>query len=189
MIFSIVFSFGIDPAQGTSLVFIAMPSIFANMEFGMLIGASFFFLLFIAGLTSSVSMFQVPVASLEDSLGFGKHKSALIITLLLLAVGLPSALSYSALNIQSFGLPFLDVMDSIFGTFGIAISAAIFVIVVAWFMQKGTIMEQVNLNSVRIPDWTVTIVKIVAPVVIIATIVAQIIGVFYILLPKLKIVP
>ncbi|MFQ5941660.1 MAG: sodium-dependent transporter, partial [Nitrososphaerales archaeon] len=82
MIFSIVFAFGMDPAQGTSLVFRAMPSIFANMQFGMIVGALFFFLLLIAGLTSSVSMFQLPVASLEDSLGFKRHKSALIIVIL-----------------------------------------------------------------------------------------------------------
>lgn len=179
MIFSIVFAFAIDPAQGTSLVFIAMPSVFSHMEFGMLMGASFFFLLFIAGLTSSISMFQVPVATLEDSIGFDRKKSALIITLLLLAVGLPSALSYSVLNLQSFGLPFLDLMDSMFGTFGIAISAAIFVIVVGWFMHKDKIMEQVNLNSpVRIPKFVLTIVKIVAPILIISTILTQIIGMF-----------
>jgi NSS family neurotransmitter:Na+ symporter len=176
MIFSIVFAFAIDPAQGTSLVFVAMPSIFSSMEFGMLVGASFFFLLFIAGLTSSISMFQVPVASLEDSLGFSRHKSALIITLLLLAVGLPSALSYSALNLQSFGLPFLDLLDSMFGTFGIAISAAIFVIVVGWFMGKGEIMKEVNLNSpVRIPYSILTVVKIVAPILIVSTILTQIV--------------
>ena len=74
MIFSIVFSFGIDPAEGPSLVFISMPSIFSHMEFGAIIGASFFFLLLMAGLTSSISIFQVPVASLQDSLGFGRHK-------------------------------------------------------------------------------------------------------------------
>ncbi|MFQ5941127.1 MAG: sodium-dependent transporter [Nitrososphaerales archaeon] len=178
MIFSIVFAFGIDPAEGTSLVFIAMPSIFSHMEFGMIIGASFFLLLLIAGLTTSISIFQLPVASLGDSFGFSRKKSSLIIALLLLAVGLPSALSYSALNLQAFGVPFLDVMDSMFGTFGIAISAAIFVIVVGWFMQKEKIMEQVNLNSpFKIPNWLLIVVKVVAPVLIISTILMQIVGI------------
>lgn len=176
MIFSIVFAFGLDPAQGTSLVFVAMPSIFMEMEFGMIMGAMFFFLLFIAGLVASLSMFQVPVAALEDSLGFGRQKAALVIALLLLAVGLPSALSYSAVNLQALELPFLDMMDSMFGTFGIAISAVVFMIVVGWFMKKEIIMEQVNLNSrVKIPKWILTVVKIVVPILIISTIITQII--------------
>ncbi|MFQ5969306.1 MAG: sodium-dependent transporter [Nitrososphaerales archaeon] len=179
MVFSIVFAFGMDPAEGTSLVFRAMPSIFSHMEFGMIVGALFFFLLLIAGLTSSISMFQVPVASLEDSLGFSRHKSALIIVMLLLVVGLPSALSYSTLNLQAFAMPFFDLMDFMFGTFGIAISAAIFVIVVGWFMQKEKILEQVNLNSpVKIPTWMLTVVKIAAPALIISTIITQIVGIF-----------
>jgi len=45
MIFSIIFSFGMDPAAGPSLVFQVMPSIFSVMEFGPILGIAFFALL------------------------------------------------------------------------------------------------------------------------------------------------
>ena len=97
----------------------------------------------------------------------------------MLVVGLPSALSYSVLNLEAFGLPFLDLMDSMFGTYGIALSATIFMIVVGWFMQKEKIMEQVNLNCpIKIPHQVLTIVKVVVPALIIFSILAQIIGIF-----------
>jgi NSS family neurotransmitter:Na+ symporter len=171
MIFIIVFAFGLEADQGASLAFVAMPTIFTNMEFGNIIGMLFFMLLFIAGLTSSISMFQVPVAALEDSLGFDRRKATIIISILLLIAGLPSALSYSNLHLEIVDIPILDMMDHIFGTFGIAVSAAIFTIIVTWFAPKDKIMELVN---TRIPDFIFTIVKIVAPILIIATIIAQI---------------
>jgi len=177
MIFSMIFSFGMDPAGGASLVFKVMPSIFSEMEFGMVIGSAFFFLLLIAGLTSSVSLFQVPVSALEDSLGYNKNKSVLIITLLILAVGIPSALSYSSVDLALFGQPFFDLMDSNFGIYGISISAAIFVVMVTWFMKKEELLDQVNAyTKVKIPQWTLSVVRVVLPALIIASLVFTFLG-------------
>ncbi|HEX7033340.1 MAG TPA: sodium-dependent transporter, partial [Nitrososphaera sp.] len=79
MIFSFVFSFGIPPDQGTSLVFRVMPSIFSGMaDFGMVLGSLFFLLVLLAGLTSSISMFEVPVSALEDTFHVSRVKAAAI---------------------------------------------------------------------------------------------------------------
>ncbi|MFQ6025383.1 MAG: sodium-dependent transporter [Nitrosopumilaceae archaeon] len=178
MIFSIVFAFGMNPEEGVALVFQVMPSIFSEMEFGMMIGATFFFLLLIAGLTSSVSIFQVPVSALEDTFGYSKSKSVLIITLLVLAVGLPSALSYSSVELTVFGEAFLDLMDSFFGIYGIAISAVIFVVLVTWFMNKKELLNQVNVGQkIRIPEWIVSVVKFVLPALIIASLLFTFLGI------------
>jgi NSS family neurotransmitter:Na+ symporter len=167
IVFAIVFAFGLDPAQGTTLIFVAMPSIFLAMPLGIVVGAMFFLLLFIAGLTSAVSIFQVPVAALEDSAGLGRRKASLVIAVLLLVAGLPSALSYSALDLGLLGTPVLDIMDATFGTFGIVVSGALFVIVAGWFMRKGVILEEWNAGSrIRIPAWVLTVVKVAAPAVI-----------------------
>ncbi|RMF31630.1 MAG: sodium-dependent transporter, partial [Candidatus Nitrosothermus koennekii] len=173
MIFTIVFAFNIEPDQGASLAFVAMPTIFANMEYGSIIGMIFFLLLLIAGLTSSISMFQVPVAALEDSFGYKRDNAVKIITLLLLIAGLPSALSYSNLHLTMLDKPVLDIMDHIFGTFGMPISAAIFTIIVTWFGPKDKIMELANIHG-KSADIIFTIVKIIAPILIFATIIAQI---------------
>ncbi|MDH5416511.1 MAG: hypothetical protein OEW86_00800 [Nitrosopumilus sp.] len=59
MIFSILFSFGMEPDQGVSLVFQVMPKIFSEMEFGIWIGIVFFPLLSGPGaLTIALISFQ-----------------------------------------------------------------------------------------------------------------------------------
>jgi len=172
MIFSIIFSFGMDPAAGPSLVFQVMPSIFSVMEFGTILGIAFFALLLIAGLTSAVSMFQVPVSSLEDFAGYSKAKSSSIIAILLLAVGSFSVLSYSPAKLELFGKPIFDLMDTAFGTYGLSISAIVFIVIVTWFMDRKKILEQVNLNSrAKMPNVIISLVKFIFPTLVIASIV------------------
>jgi len=171
MIFSIIFSFGMDPAAGPSLVFQVLPSVFSVMEFGTIIGIAFFVLLLIAGLTSAVSMFQVPVSVLEDSARFTKKKSASIIAILLLIAGSFSALSYSSAKLELFNKPIFDIMDTYFGTYGLSISAMVFIVIITWFMDRKKIIEQVNLHSkIKMPSSVITLVKFIFPTLVIASI-------------------
>lgn len=174
MIFTMVFADGMNPAQGPSLIFKVMPSAFSDIQFGMILEGLFFFLLTFIGLASSLSMFQIPVSVFEDTFKFCKNKAIGITTIIAIIIGLPSALSYSSVGLNISGTPILDVFDTLFGTFGLSISATVFVIGVTWFMDKKTIMEQVNLYySFRIPDWILTIVKFILPLLLIATIIGR----------------
>ena len=56
MIFPIVFAHGLDPAAGSGLIFGALPAVFAGMPAGSIIGGLFFFLAFIAALTTSIAI-------------------------------------------------------------------------------------------------------------------------------------
>lgn len=59
MIFPIVFAFGMNPAAGMGLIFGTLPTFFAQMPLGNLAGGLFFFLAFIAALTSSIAILMV----------------------------------------------------------------------------------------------------------------------------------
>ncbi len=169
MVFTMVFANGLD-VQGAALVFMAMPKIVSNIEHGYIVGMMFFLLLLIAGITSSISMLQIPVSALEDTFRFTKGKATMLVTLVSLLLGLPSALSYSPLNLSIFGIPVLDAFDWIFGTIALAISATLMVVAVAWFMCREEVMEQVNMNSrLRIPSRLLDIARILLPSMIIAT--------------------
>ncbi|NND86907.1 MAG: sodium-dependent transporter, partial [Nitrosopumilus sp.] len=168
MIFALVFSFGMNPQEGIPLIFEVLPNIFSSIDFGFLIGAVFFFLLLIAGLTSAVGLFQVPNASLQDVFKISNKKSSKIIVIGIILVGLPSALSYSSFNLEVFGVKFLDGMDYVFGIYGITIAELIFVILVTWFVEKKKILENINASSrVNIPGHAITLIKYATPVVII----------------------
>jgi len=177
MIFSFLFSFGMEPDQGASLVFKVMPAIFSQIEFGVVMAVLFFVLLLMAGLTSSVSLFQVPIAAVEDATGMGRNRAVLIITLLVAAVGLFSALSYSPLGLSIGETPVFDFMDSVFGGYGISISAMMFVVIVSWFMDKKKLIEHIQFGSgLRIPQFTLYFARFVLPVAIAVTIVSSILN-------------
>jgi NSS family neurotransmitter:Na+ symporter len=160
-----------QPEGGIALIFEILPTIFGSMEYGMIIGIVFFFLLLIAGLTSSVSLFQVQVSSFEDTLRFSKRKSVTIVTLLVAVVGTLSALSYSSFECQLFETPFLDLMDTYFGTFGLSIASIVLITIVTWYMDKKKIIEQFNQNSrIKFPPVLIEITKYVLPGIVVISI-------------------
>lgn len=87
MIFPIVFAHGLDPAAGSGLIFGALPAVFAGMPAGSIIGGLFFFLAFIAALTTSISILITVSAVVVEELGLNRIKSAFIVGALAWAVG------------------------------------------------------------------------------------------------------
>ena len=61
-----------------NLGFITMPLIFQKIAFGALFGCMWFGLLFLAGITSSVSLAQPSIAFLEDEFNISKKKAVII---------------------------------------------------------------------------------------------------------------
>lgn len=177
MIFSFVFSQGANPAEGTALVFKIMPQVFSAIELGAVIAPLFFVLLLLAGITSSVSMFQLPVSALEDSLGFGRHKAAGIIGIAAFAAGLPSALSYSAVDLQLDGTAVLDIVNDAVGNYGLPVVGAVFAITATWFLSSRFLAEQVNLYSrFRVPAGLVSVARVALPLLVVATLLTQVAG-------------
>ena len=107
--FPIVITFGLSEAISESTVgalFISIPTgLGAYGLTGRVVAVVFFALAYIAAITSSVSLLEVPVASLIDKYKVDRKKSVWVITLFLFIAGIPSALN---LNI-------LGRVDSIFG--------------------------------------------------------------------------
>jgi len=175
MIFPIVFSFGVDPASGVKLAFVTLPPIFQEMRFGLLLGAVFFLLLFIAAITSAVSMMELPVATLIDFFGFERRRAALAVSVIVILAGLPSALSYSALKLELFGMPLLDISDFAFGTIGIIACGLVLSIVAGWFLDHGVISRQIG-GGVWTQRLFMLIIKFIIPVVLFVNLVVRVIG-------------
>ena len=100
--FPIVFTFGLRDAISESTVgalFISIPTgLGAYGNTGRVIAILFFALAYIAAITSSVSLLEVPVSSLIDKYGFKREKSVWIITFFLFIAGIPSALDLNILE-------------------------------------------------------------------------------------------
>lgn len=97
-IFSAVFSFSMDPAEGPELAFITLPQIFLVMPGGKWVAVAFFALLVMGALTSMVSVLEVPVAHLQRRTGRSRLRLAVLVTAACLALGIPSTLGFGVLS-------------------------------------------------------------------------------------------
>ena len=161
IIFAIVFTVGAEPTAGTELAFSTLPAAFEAMPFGSVVAVCFFGLLFVAAIAPSVSMLEVGVAGAMRTTGWSRRRTSVAMTGVIALAGLPSALSYSAVELSVFGRPFLDVLDSTVGTLGLPLGAIALVVVFAWMQEEATLREQIG-NSIVLP-----LVKYVVPVVLI----------------------
>lgn len=147
MVFPAVFAFGQSPAAGPTLTFQILPKVFELMPGGAIVGASFFFLLMLAALTSSISMLEVPVAYLVDQKGVARKVAAWSVGIMAFAIGIPSALSYGASgwlsDVQIFGEKgFLDIMDFVVGTLGVVVISLLLSLFVGWGWKTQPIVDE-----------------------------------------------
>lgn len=116
MVFAFVFSFDISPDTGSELSFTAFPAAFAQVPGGAFLAVAFFSLLFVAGFTSCVGGSMVVASTVEDELGLKRRGAALVTVILLVVLGIPSALSFTGRGLSLGGEPFLDRVDQLAGT-------------------------------------------------------------------------
>lgn len=140
-----------------SLGFKTLPMVFAQMPGGTIFGAAFFLILFLAAITSSLSMLQPTKAFFEESLGVSRTVSTTMVTLWGL-VGNFFVLWYSK------GLVALSTIDFWVGTFFILVVAGIQIIAFGWIfgVDKGLAEAHEGANM-RIPRIFRFIIKYVSP--------------------------
>jgi neurotransmitter:Na+ symporter, NSS family len=144
------------------LGFSAMPNVFAVMPGGQVFGFLWFFMLFLAAITSSLSMLQPVNAFFKEGLGYDRGKA----TGLLLIV---SVIGTSFVLYFSKGSKGLDTIDFWAGTFTIVVLALIQAIVYGWILgiEKGQ-AELDNGAKLRVPRFVQFVIKFVTPTYIIA---------------------
>ena len=96
LIFPLVFRFHMNPASGPALVFEVLPTAFALMPGGRLIGTLFFSLLILAALTPSLAGFEPVVAWLEGR-GLRRGSAAITTGCTTWIAGVGSVLSFNRL--------------------------------------------------------------------------------------------
>lgn len=139
------------------LGFVSLPAVFAHMPFGQIFGALWFFLLFIAAITSSVSMLQPGIAFLEEGLNLNRRKSSVV--LLLITLGGSLFVAYYSKNLEA-----LDTMDFWAGTFFIFVLALFQVFVAGWlFGVENVLKEAAEGSRIRIPKFLPVVIKYICP--------------------------
>ncbi len=142
--------------QGAFMLgFVSLPAVFSNMEAGQFFGFLWFFLLFIAGATSSVAILQPMIAFLEDEFGFSR-KTAVGLTAVIVFVGAQAAIFLTG---------FLDEMDFWAGTFFVIILGLFEVILFYWIYDAKKAWEEINRGGlITVPKVYYYIVRYITPI-------------------------
>ena len=141
-----------DPTQltkGPGLMFGVLPKVFDNMFGGAFIGAVFFLMVLLAALTSSISLMETVVSTIQDKWKLGRKMSCLIVFGISVALGLLSCLGYSAWSeVLFFGkFAFLDFFDFLTNSVMMPIIALLTCILISFFIKPSTIIEEVSLSG------------------------------------------
>ncbi|MFN0008328.1 MAG: sodium-dependent transporter [Planctomycetota bacterium] len=144
-----------------SLGFNTLPVVFARMPGGDFFGAIWFLMLFLAAITSSLSMLQPAAAFVMEALGLKRGPATAVVSIGCLA-GSFFVLWFSK------GLVALDTLDFWVGSFMIFIMAAAQIICFGWVFGLGRGIEEAHEGAhVHIPKVFQFIIKYVAPVYLI----------------------
>lgn len=128
---------------GIGLAFIAFPKIISSMGTGGdLFGFLFFASLTVAGITSMVSILQVPIAAFQDKLGWSRKKA---VTLIAGSSAVVSTLIFSTHS----AITFVDIIDYFANNIGIVGGGLLSIILVSWFRRPlmQQLQEHVNQYS------------------------------------------
>nr|WP_300003737.1 sodium-dependent transporter [Tissierella sp.] len=144
-IFPAVFAYGIDPSGGPGLVFITLPNVFSQMSGGYFFSILFFLLLALAALTSTISLLEVVVAFLVDSMKMARRKASILAFGSITLVGFFASLSNGPLkHLDFFGNNFFDFLDETTANYFLTTAALISVVFVGWFMKRDRVDAQLS---------------------------------------------
>ncbi len=144
-------------AAGTfDLGFVTMPLILQKMAFGNLLGFMWFMLLFIAGITSSISLALPALAFLEDEFNLSKKQASIVLAVTTFIMTQP------AVFFLKNGV--VDELDFWGGQLCIVVFATIEVILFAWVFGMDRAWTEMHVGSdITIPRIYRFIIKYITP--------------------------
>lgn len=150
---------------GFNLGFVTMPQIFASLNGGWFFAFVWFFMLFIAGVTSSVSMLQPAVAFVDDEFKTGRRKAVMIIMVLAFFAchGVIIGISHGV----------LDELDFWSGTFGLVVLATFESIIFGWVFGIDRAWKEIHHGAdIQLPWIFRIVIKYVTPTFLIVLLVS-----------------
>ncbi|SUZ48102.1 uncharacterized protein METZ01_LOCUS956 [marine metagenome] len=154
-IFTIVFAMGADPSAGAGLIFVVLPTIFPQIGGGLVWGTLFFFILFMAALTSAISILEVITAYFIDEKGWSRERATLSFGGVITIVGIFCSLSLGNFNITSiFDISFFDFMDELSSKYMLPIGGALTAIFILYKWGVEAFLDEIKIGMERIKiDW------------------------------------
>ena len=162
--FPVVISFNLSDVVSDSTIgaiFIALPTGLASIGMtGQVVAVLFFALAYLAAITSSVSLLEVPVSSLMDRVGWSRSRATWISTAVIFVLGIPASMS----------LEVLGVMDAVFGNVLLMTGGLLIAVLMGWVVPTLFLndLKDSDASSPQIRRVLIFCLQWISPVVIAA---------------------
>ena len=140
VIFPAVFSAGLEPTEGPSLVFVTLPEIFKGMPLASLWSAIFFLLVILASLTSTISFHEVLTAYFGEEFKLSRKNATIATTVVSIVL---STVTFT----QLFGVDFFTIFDYITANMLMPLGAMFTCVFVMWFMKNDFMKNELTNNG------------------------------------------
>lgn len=152
MIFPAVFSYGMTPEAGPKLIFEVLPAIFQQMPGGEVLAVLFFFLLFMASITSTISMSEISIAYFSEEHKMSRNNASLLNTVIAIVLGTLCALSFNVFSdFKIFDKTLFELFDYVASNILLPLGGIFFSVLVGWVINKHLVKDEItNHGSLRV---------------------------------------
>ncbi len=176
IIFPAVFSVpGVQVDAGPGLVFQTLPYVF-NMAFesvpllGYVFSGMFYVLLFLAALTSAISLHESVTAYVLQNWNVSRSKASLVVSVIAMSVGTFCCLSFGVLSDWTiFGMTLFDLFDFVSSKIMMPLGGILFALFVGWYLDKKLVRDEITnggTSAVRLYPVLMFLLRWLAPVAI-----------------------
>ena len=163
--------------SGPSLMFVILPTVFADMGgAATVVGFLFFLLVLFAALTSAISLTETCTSIVQDGAGWSRKKALCAVIGVVAVAGIFVNLGYNGLSFiepMGEGTTLLDFFDFISNSVIMPIVALLTCIFVGWIIKPKAIVDEVKISSeFKVEKAWIVIIKYVAPVLVVVILVA-----------------
>ncbi|WP_018123056.1 sodium-dependent transporter [Wohlfahrtiimonas chitiniclastica] len=146
VIFPALFSGGLEPSAGPTLVFQALPVVFSSMPFGTVVGLAFFTLLLLAALTTSLTIYEVIITTLVEKTPVSRRFATFITLAVIFLLGnLPSILSDGPWHdVRIFDMTIFDAFDSISANVFFVLTSFLSCIFIGFVLKRAAMIEEIT---------------------------------------------
>ena len=178
IIFPACATFGVDAGKGPSLIFVTLPSVFANMSGGRIWGILFFLFMTFAALSTVLAVFENILAMFRDWTGVSRVKGCIICGICMIILALPCILGF---NVWSGFVPFaegsgvLDLEDFIVSNLLLPIGCFVYVLFCTWKFGWGWDNFTAEANAgkgMKVKKWMKPYMQFVLPIIILVVFIA-----------------
>lgn len=168
-IYSLVFANQLEPSAGPGLIFQSLPIAFGHMPWGNFFGTLFFMLVAFAAWTSAISLVEPAIAWIAENSSIKRVNAAWGLGIAVWLLGVAVLFSFNEWKDIKivFGLNIFDTLDKLTSTILLPLGGLLMAIFAGYFMKKGHVQEELNLNNTHFKLWRL-LNNIVAPIAILA---------------------